>query len=303
MQFPPGVRLANAVVSYGAYLQKMVWPKNLCILYPHLGDALPVGEVVISGALIAAATSAAILAGRNRPCVTMGWLWYLVTLVPVIGLVQVGAQAMADRYAYVPLIGIFVLITWGVHDLLPRSGRALASAGAYALILALMAATLVQEGYWRDDGAVARRAIEVNPGSLPVITAMTATLYRAGNGEEAIRILGELPDPARTMTVVGQLVARDGMLDFALRVYLQAVGIDPGFAKLRNHYGVALARSGDLVHAREQFFAALRLEPGYPEAQANLDKVLAREQWNKIVSGGEKTLENPSGAKAGPRRP
>lgn len=292
VQFPPGVRLANAVVSYGAYLQKMVWPTNLCILYPHLGDALPAWKVAVSGALIAAATGAAILVRRNRPEVAVGWFWYLITLVPVIGFVQVGAQAMADRYAYVPLIGIFILIVWGVPGLLPRSGSALAQAGVYALIPALIAATVVQEGYWRNAGAVARRAIEVSPGSLPVITAMTATLYRDGKGEEALRILDELPDPAQTMTVVGQLVARAGMLDFALRVYRQAVGVDPGLAKLRNHYGVALARSGDLARAREQFSAALRLEPGYPEAQSNLDNVLASEEWSKIVGGGQNALEN-----------
>ena len=302
-QIPLGMRLANAVVSYGAYLAKLVWPSNLCILYPHLVDELPVWQVVVSGTSIAAATCAALLVRRSRPSVTVGWFWYLITLVPVIGFVQVGAQAMADRYAYVPLIGIFVLATWGLADLLPRSGRALASAGAYVLILALMVASVVQEGYWRDEGAVARRAIAVNPGNLPVITAMTATLYRAGKGDEALRVLDELPNPAQTMTVVGQLVAREGMLDFALRVYQRAVSIDPGFAKLRNHYGVALARSGDFARAREEFSAALRLEPGYPEAQSNLGKVLAREQWNSVVSGGENTLENSQGTTTGPRRP
>jgi tetratricopeptide (TPR) repeat protein len=195
----------------------------------------------------------------------------------------VGAQAMADRYAYVPLIGIFILVVWEVPELLPRSGRAPAFAGACVLILALMAATVVQQRHWKDGGAVARRAIEVNPDSLSVTTAMTTTLFRNGKGDEAIRILKEAPKPARTMNDVGQLVAGDGMLDFALRVYREAVGIDPGFAKLRNNYGVALARSGEFARAREQFSAALRLEPGYPEAQTNLHKVLAREQWDSIT--------------------
>jgi tetratricopeptide (TPR) repeat protein len=282
-QFPPGERLANAVVSYGAYLHKMVWPSNLRILYPHPVDSLPGWKVAAAGVLIAAATGAALLVRRHRPYIPVGWFWYLGTLVPVIGM--------------------FILIAWGVSELLPRTGRAPAAAGACALILALATATLAQVGHWRNDGAVARRAIEANGNSLPVATAMTATLARTGKSEEAVRILRELPDPAPAMTIVGQLVARDGMLEFALQVYQAAVSIDPGFAKLRNHYGVALARSGDLAHAREQFSAAVRLEPGYPEAQTNLDAVLAREAWNGIAGSGKTPPENAAESTKPPRRP
>ena len=295
-QIPLGVRLANAVVSCGAYLRNMAWPSNLCILYPHPLGSLPAWKVVLSGALIAAATSAAILVRRRRPCITMGWFWYLVTLVPVIGFVQVGAQAMADRYAYVPLIGIFILVAWEAPELLPRAGRASLLAAACVLILALTAATVVQENHWKDGGAVARRAVAVNPDSLPVAASMTTTLFRNGKGDEALRVLKESRNPAWTMNEVGRLAAGERMLDFALRVYQEAVGIDPGFANLRNNYGVALARSGELARAREQFSAALRLEPGNPEAQTNLRKVLAREQWLRITGAGGDAPVNPDGA-------
>ena len=300
-QIPLGGRVANAIVSYARYLQNMAWPSNLCILYPHPLASLPAWQVAAAGLAIAVASGAAILLRRRRPYVTVGWFWYLVTLVPVIGFVQVGAQAMADRYAYVPLIGIFMLIAWGVADLPSRPGRGPALAGACALILALTAATVLQQNYWRDDGAVARRAIAVNPASLPVTTAMTATLFRQGKGDEALRVLGELPNPARTMNDVGQLVAGAGMQDFALRLYREAVDRDPGFAKLRNNYGVALAKSGDLARAREQFSAALRLEPGYPEAQINLRNVVAAAEYRQRA--GENAPGSANKTSPGSRRP
>ena len=119
-QYPLGVRAANAAVAYTDYLINMIWPHRLSVLYPHPGNSIPAGHVIASVLLFVIISLLAIGARRSRPYLTAGWLWYVVTLVPVIGLVQVGQQAMADRYTYVPLIGIFVILAWGIPDLANR---------------------------------------------------------------------------------------------------------------------------------------------------------------------------------------
>ena len=119
-QFSFGVRLENAVVAYAMYLWKMIWPSHLAPLYPHPGDSLAAWQVAIS-LLVLLAVTGVVLRFRSKRYLLTGWLWFLGTLVPVIGLVQVGDQAMADRYAYIPLIGIFVMIAWGAADWLIRA--------------------------------------------------------------------------------------------------------------------------------------------------------------------------------------
>ena len=112
-----GARVANAVVAYATYLRKMVWPHDLAAFYPHPRDGLPPWQIAAAGALLAAISGSVLALARRQPYLLVGWLWYLGTLVPVIGLVQVGLQAMADRYTYVPLIGCFLMIAWGLADL------------------------------------------------------------------------------------------------------------------------------------------------------------------------------------------
>lgn len=161
--YPIGVRLANAAVSYVAYVFAMVVPTRLAVFYPHPGTSIPVGQVVGSAALLAMITTAAVKLAWKRPYVTVGWLWYLITLLPVIGIVQVGDQAMADRYTYIPFIGLFVMVAWGVPDALGRLAVRKVAMVALAGIslLALGSIAYREVGYWRDSRALFGRAVEV----------------------------------------------------------------------------------------------------------------------------------------------
>ena len=213
MNFPISVRLANAVVAYVGYIGKMFWPSRLVALYPHPENALPEWRVALSAVLLAGLTALAIRFARRAPYLAFGWLWYLVTLVPVIGLVQVGNQAMADRYTYVPLIGLFILVAWGIPDLLPgrsippkeRRKRAeppavrlwrtirtmiLAVVAAMA-ILALMVVARKQVGFWKDSATVFRHSIAVIKNNYLAEHELGACLVKSGELDEGVKHFAE----------------------------------------------------------------------------------------------------------------
>ncbi len=162
-EYPIGVRIANAFVSCGAYLAKMVFPTNLSCIYMHPMRSTPVWMVIGSGILVTAITTLAVIGRRKLPWLTVGWLWYLISLLPVIGLVQVGLQGMADRYTYVPFVGVFVALVWGVGGFAWRGAmRAVvlpATAAGTILLLSVMAYR--QVGVWRDSLTLFGHAIEV----------------------------------------------------------------------------------------------------------------------------------------------
>lgn len=154
---PWSLRAANAVVSYGTYLGKLFWPRDLAVFYP-IELAIPLWKVAGAALLLIAITALAVWRARREPWLLTGWLWFLGTLVPVIGLVQVGRQAMADRYTYIPSIGLFLAVVWTVAGLL-KEHRALLAAAAGTVILALAAITRVQIGYWADSATLFRHAL------------------------------------------------------------------------------------------------------------------------------------------------
>ena len=167
--FPLKERFINALVSYLSYLQKMVWPSNLSVFYPHPEAALPVWKGVLCGMVLVGITILAVKWIRRAPYFAVGWFWYLGTLIPVIGIVQVGAQAMADRYAYVPLIGIFIILAWGISGLLEKwdqRKKALPIA-AGAVILVLIVVAWVQAGHWKNSITVFKHAINVTENQYP----------------------------------------------------------------------------------------------------------------------------------------
>ncbi len=241
----PGGRVANALVSYVRYLGKTVWPSGLVPFYPLPAHGW--GWWRIAGAaLILVAVSLLALRGR-RPWFAAGWLWYLVTLLPVIGLVQVGEQALADRYTYLPLIGIFIMIAWGLDEpawRVPRLRHFLAVL-AGATLLACAVLTWTQVGYWKDSLTLFGRTLEVSRDNWLALTNYGLALEEAGRYPEATARLEE------------------------------ALALDPGWAPARNNLGLALARSGRLAEARVHFQEALRLQPGSAEARLNLANVLA----------------------------
>jgi protein O-mannosyl-transferase len=159
--FPLEDRIINALVSYLSYLQKMIWPSELSVFYAHAGNTLPVWKGLVSAALIIVFTAWVIRKIWRIPYLAVGWFWYLGTLVPVIGIVQIGEQAMADRYAYVPLIGIFIIVAWGVPDLLARWNHREKAPTLFAgLVVALMVATSTQVAFWKNDIKLFKHALK-----------------------------------------------------------------------------------------------------------------------------------------------
>jgi protein O-mannosyl-transferase len=272
---PLGGRIANALTAYVAYLAKTFWPAHLAAYYPY-PSSIQVARVAGSLILLGALTALAVRLARRHPYVPVGWFWYLGTLVPAIGLIQVGTQAMADRYTYIPLIGIFIVLAWGVPELVarwPRSRVALLGAAAVAL-LACTAATRAQVRHWSDSKALWTHALRVTKENYAAHTYMGNALSLEGDlegaidqYEEALRIRPDYPEAHNNL---GPALARTGRLDEAVASFTEAVRLRPNFADAHSNLGLALASQGKLDEAIAQYQEALRLSPEHASARGNL---------------------------------
>jgi tetratricopeptide (TPR) repeat protein len=281
-EFPWRVRAANALISCCVYLGKAFVPIRLAVFYPFTGEAPPAWETLAAGALLAAISFAALAFARSRPYVLVGWLWFLGTLVPVIGLVQVGGQALADRYTYVPLIGLFIAATWAAADLAQRwnaGARALCGAAAAALA-ALGILTCVQLGYWRDGATLFRHAAAVTENNWVAHANLYATLSKTSSPEagaelqETLRIVASFADKYDRKGA--ELERTPGHSAEAITEYRKAVAIMPDLAGPHVILGQALARTpGGLDEAVGEFRTAVRLKPDLAAAHYNLGTALA----------------------------
>jgi tetratricopeptide (TPR) repeat protein len=236
----PGVRIANAFVSYIKYIEKTLWPANLAVYYPHPGLP-PLWQVMGAAVLLGAVTFTVIRTAKRFPYLAMGWLWYAGTLVPVIGIVQVGTQAMADRYAYIPLIGLFVMAAWGIPELLEKwryRNEALVASAAL-VFSSLLIVTWTQVGYWRNAIALFDHALEV-----------TGHNYTALNNRGVA--YGKLGDYRR-----------------AISDYDSAVEINPKYAYAYNNRGMAYAKLGDYRRAISDYDRTIEIDPNFEDAYSN----------------------------------
>lgn len=275
-------RFANALVSYGAYAWHAVFPVRLAHFYPY-PEAVPAWPLVLSALFVAGATVGAVRAFRRCPAVLVGWLWYLGTLVPVVGLVQVGRQARADRYAYVPLIGLFVVIAWGFEALV-SSGFLRKVTGAVlapAVITALGVVAWHQAGYWKDSPALYQRALAITGNNAEVHNSYGVWLASEGQDvsavahfEEALRLR---PRFAIAQYNLANALGRLGRLDDAIVHYTAAIEADPGDSDAHNNLGIALRRLGRLDEAAAHYREAIRIAPGNAQAHNNLAELLARQ--------------------------
>jgi hypothetical protein len=242
--YPLGVRVANAVVATATYLGKTIWPTRLAAFYPHPGASLAAWEVAGSALVLAGLTLWTIRVRRSRPYLLFGWAWYLVTLAPVAGIVQVGWQARADRYTYIPLIGIFLGVVWFVSDRFADRPALLSSAASAALVM-LGIGAFVQAGYWRDSETLFTHALAVTDNNAVAHNNLGTALLRRG-----------LPSQAEEH-------------------FAEAVRIDPSFADAHSNLGVALGRQGGIDEAILEFRRALDLDPDQPDARRNLERAEA----------------------------
>jgi tetratricopeptide (TPR) repeat protein len=281
--FPMEVRVANALLSYVGYMGKMLWPKNLAVFYPHPGITVTMWQAAMAGLLLAALSVLTIRLAKGRPYLPVGWLWYLGTLVPVIGLVQVGDHSMADRYTYVPLIGLFIVMAWGLPDMLarwPHQRAALATLTA-GLLAALVICSRLQVRYWQDSITLFQHALCVAPDNPPAHTNLGVAFAGQGEVEKAIWHYAEAlriePNYLEARINLGGALAGQGKFDEAIAQYEKALHIKPDFADAHYNLGNALVRHGRLADAIGHYSEALRIRPGDAEAHNNLAIALAAE--------------------------
>jgi len=278
--YPLGTRISNALVSYVTYMGKMLVPTNLGIFYPYAGNILTIWQIGGSILLLAGITVLVILAVR-RPYLTVGWLWYLGTLVPVIGLVQVGLQSMADRYTYIPLIGIFIIISWGAPDFLAkmRYRKTVLAVSTGVLVLTLMTMAVGQVKSWRSDITLFKHATEVTRNNWLAHYNLGIALQEQNKVDEAIahyaKALKIKPHYSKAHCNMGNALQKQGKIDEAIAHYYSALKIMPDYAKALYNLGVALQEQGKIDEAIAHYYSALKIKPDHASAHYNLGNALA----------------------------
>jgi tetratricopeptide (TPR) repeat protein len=317
-RLPITIRLGNAFVSYITYIRKMIWPSGLAFYYPHPGFALSLWWSVSAAGLVLALTVAFLWFGRKRSYLAVGWLWYIGTLVPVIGIVQVGIQALADRYTYIPLIGLSIIIAWGAQELLGnwRYRSLVFTVAGISSLLALSILTWFQIATWRNNMSVFSHAVAVTERNVPALTNLAIAESRLGKTDDAIAHFKEAlqispkmsdvhnylgialsnkgkdleaashyaqairlkPDHKEAHVNLGIVLERQGITDSAIVHFREALRLDPDDAQVHNNLGAALGKLGKVDEAIEHFEKASRLRPEYPSALYNLGSALLRQK-------------------------
>jgi Flp pilus assembly protein TadD len=275
---PPGTRLANAVVAYASYLWKMLWPADLICFYPY-PTAFAGWRVALAIVVLAGLSVFALATARRRPYLIVGWLWYLVTLIPTIGLVQVGHQSMADRYTYVPLIGIFLAASFTLADIIARYRVApwLVATAATMVLAACILTTRAQAAYWQTSLTLFTHALAVTPDNYMAHEKLGEALVDAGRRDEGIEHFRETIRLTPTFAEAHVALA-DALLEHdpasAAEHYGDAVALKPEEATNHAKLGNALWHAGDVDGARLHFTEAVRLAPDDAESLSNLGVVL-----------------------------
>ena len=286
-------RVQNALVSYAIYAWKTLWPTHLAVFYPHPNDTLTIWEIIFAIALLLAITVAAIVFRRQRPYLLTGWFWYLVVLVPVIGLIQVGEQGRADRYTYLPHIGLFLAVVWFAADIAtvrrPRPELAVTTAVAVLIILTLTWAAFIQTSYWRNSETLWTHALAVTSdndvahNNLGYLCADRGELDKAiSHFESAARIRSGKRDAhynlasAFVQVNLADALARRGQSDEAMVHYEEAVKLQPNYADAYYDRGTVLFAKGRIDEAIADWQKTLQIQPNHPDAHTGLGNALLR---------------------------
>ncbi|MCE5339765.1 MAG: tetratricopeptide repeat protein [Planctomycetaceae bacterium] len=267
-QFSLSIRIKNVFVSYVDYIWKMFYPENLAILYPHPGDNISAAKAVICAIVLICITAAVLYFGRKRKFLISGWLWYLGTLVPVIGIVQVGAQAMADRYTYMTLTGLFIMIVWSVKEFVPAKNYKLAAAAAGLVLVSLTVDSIAQLQYWKNSQSLFGRAIEVTKNNYMMLDNYGSILVEQGKARDAIKC------------------------------FKQSQEIYPESPMANNNLGCALQEIGNFKNAETYFRLAIKNDPNFIHPYINLANNLKRqnkpEEINDVLTQAAKLPEMTS---------
>jgi len=280
--FPFHARIGNAMVSYASYIGKMIWPINLAVFYPF-PETIPLWQAAGAGVLLASVTVLVFRAAGSKPYLAVGWLWYVGTLVPVIGLVQVGSQSMADRYTYIPLIGLFIIVVWGLSDISAkwRVQRIIPAIFSSVMLISFMICAWFQVRHWQNGITLFTHVLNVTQNNDIAHGELGYALDQHGKSDEAIinysKALQINPDYKEAHNNLGDTLARQGNFKDAIYHYNQALRIDPNYVASHNNLGIVLARQGNFKDAVYHYKQALKSNSKYARAYYNLGKIFTNQ--------------------------
>lgn len=287
--FPLADRLSNSIVAYVRYLAKTLWPTDLAVLYPFKPPAQ--GLVVVASILLILATFGALRTVRSRPYFFVGWFWYLGMLVPVIGLVQVGLQSIADRYTYVPMVGISLAIVWSCADIIERypATRRPIAVITTVMFAALITTTYKQAGYWSSSQRLFQHTLDITHDNVAIENNLGVVLYREGQREEAASLFRQAlvvePDNAGAETNLGVVLGEEGKASDAIALFRKALLIDSTYVDAHINLGHQLLQAGQFGSAEPELVEAIRLKPRSAISHADLGLLFAiREQYVDAAS-------------------
>jgi tetratricopeptide (TPR) repeat protein len=303
--YPLRIRMANALTSYASYIGKTIWPVKLAVIYPY-DLILQAWQTWTACGLIIGITLLSVKYFRSRPWFTVGWFWFLGTLVPVIGLVQVGAQSMADRYTYVPLIGLFIIIAWGLFEFLARWSYQKYRFAVIALVVSgvLMAVAWKQIGYWKNGVTLFKRAIDVTENNHIAEQNLGHALILRGKLAEAAEHLKKSleinPKYAVAHFNMGVVFARQDKPEKALQSYQKALSIQPGYLSALSNSAFIHAARGKYDNAIELFKEIIIQKPDMVEPYYYIAAIYSRQDkidqsihWlKKAVAKGYQDWDN-----------
>ena len=303
--FPMSERIENALVSYARYLGKTFWPIDLAVFYPHPRH-WPEGQVVFAAILVAGVCLGVLWFGRRVPFAVTGWFWFFGMMIPTIGLVQVGSQSMADRYTYLPLIGVFMIFAWGLGEAVLRWRLSRTAVGTVAglVVVACAVRTEAQLRYWQDSESLFGHALAVTKGNSLAHSNLGLVLFGRGQVDEAIAhfqmALEIQPDYADAHSNLGHAFLQIGRVDEAIAQFQRALEIQPERESSHYNLGTALIQKGQVDEAIAELQKALEIRPDDADAHYNLGAAYLQEgQVNEAIVQFQKTLEiRPDDAEA-----
>ena len=281
---PLNIRTANALISYAKYITKMFWPTRLAVFYPHPISNLPPLQTLAAALLLLAISIAVIRLARRYKYLLVGWLWYLGTLVPVIGLVQIGRQAIADRYTYIPFTGLFIIIAWGLPDSLSKwkYRKAALATATIVVFSALAVCTRLQVAHWRNSTTLFEHALKVTDGNYLAHCSLADAFHKQGELDKAIahnyQALQIWPDCLTAHVNLAAVLLETGKVDEAIKHSTQALRLKPELPAAHQNLGNALLRKGMLNEAIKQYHHVLQLRPDDPDACNQIGIALTKQQ-------------------------
>ncbi len=295
---PLGIRVANAVLAYGLYLKKMVWPTDLAVFYPHPGSALGAWPVAVAALLLGTISLGVWWQGQRHRYLVVGWLWYLGTMFPVSGLIQVGGHAMADRYAYVPFMGLFIMVAWGTADLIRNLGlrKEWLVAAGLCILMPLTLLSRVQLGYWQSTTALFEHALLVTSNNhvahnLLGLESMGKKEFTRAEEQfmEAIKIS---PKYAQAYNSLGLALLEQDRFEEAVERFSQSLKLNPNSVDTLNNLGILWLKKGKLREAALQFSQVMEVDPMFAKAYSNMGLVMAQQQrFQEAITWYARALE------------